>query len=72
MLSRKFDELEYEFKQEKAVALLNIMKNVLKTEPAYKPILEEFIYLKEEIIVVTPSVKVAFFLLRNFIWCLRS
>ena len=33
------------------------MKSVLKTEPAYKPILDEFVYLKEQIIVVTPSIK---------------
>jgi hypothetical protein len=29
------------------MTLLNIMKTVLKTEPSYRPLLEEFIYLKE-------------------------
>lgn len=45
-------------KEEKTLALLNIMKTVLKTEPSYKPLLEEFMIYKEEIITVTPSVKV--------------
>ena len=40
------------------MALLNIMKNVLKTEPSYRQVMEEFICLKEEIIVLTPSIKV--------------
>jgi hypothetical protein len=34
------------------------MKTVLKTEPTYKPLLEEFMIFKEQIIAVTPSVKV--------------
>jgi hypothetical protein len=43
----------------RATALLVIIRKLLKTEPQFRPLLEEFLSLKEEIIKLTPAVKVS-------------
>ena len=71
-LSRKFDELEYEFNDSRATSLLAIMRKFLKTEPQFRPLLEEFLTLKEEIIRLTPAVKVFDPSCRNYTYSWRK
>lgn len=57
LLSRKFDELEYEFNDERTTTLLAIMRKLLSVDPAHRALMDEFVVLKEQVLQLTPAVK---------------
>lgn len=48
-MSKKFDELEYEFNNEKTTKLNQLMKSNLKTNPEHRKTFEQYESLKEQV-----------------------